>query len=350
MKPLLAFTRCVTITSSMLAGLAQAATLMPGETVALQPSLQVTLDNTLVGVAWSNGSTNSFMPASSHASAPSGLVNVINLSKATVSATEPSKVSATDAKMIWAPSVQSVEVDASTGKLLTAKLNGGLRLEAPAIGMDQEGGTLSLSNLYIDLARGGLYADAVAAEGTLFEVKSIRTAIVDFSATPGIESLNLAAAQKALDTGVLGDLNEQGWTVVSRDSSGFDELSMTGWLEFGQARLTDEFRALILAGFGTNVSSPAFAQINGLTFDESTLLRMGMSVRVAASGSGRPPLSVAPALLDSTQMLRPVPERLAAPEPGSAVMFGMGLMGLACATRKRHHPTGQSASHRARHA
>lgn len=127
MEPFVAFTRCATIASAMLAGLAQAATLTPGETVALQPSLQVTLDST-----------------------------------AAVLGSPPASVRNT---LAWRPSVRSVDVDATKGNLLSAQLDGGFRLEAQAVRNVQQGGILAVNNLRVDFVRSHVDADLVVSEG-----------------------------------------------------------------------------------------------------------------------------------------------------------------------------------------
>lgn len=342
-------TRWATIASFTMAGLAQAATLSAHETVVLKPSLQVTLDSTAAGLAFSNGTANPFLPAPSGAQAPSGLVNAFNLSMAKASPTGPSTLTSTEtvlgsppapvrSTLAWLPSVRSVEVDATTGNLLSAQLDGGFRLEAPAIRNVQQGGILAANNLRIDFVRSNVYADLVVSEGTELEEKTVQTHIFSFSRTSGITSLNLDAAQQALTTGETWRLSDQGWSVSPQDSAPFDALAMTGWLELGEAGITAEFLGLIMDGFNIYARSPTFAQIMALGSQEGGTLRMGMSVRLAASGAGSPSLSVAPALLDTTQMQRPVPARLAVPEPGSAVLFSLGLMGLTV-TAWRRQPT-----------
>lgn len=354
--------RWTAIASVMLAGIAQAATLTPQDTVGLQPALQVTLDSAAAGLAFSNGTPNPFLPVPLSATGPSGLVNALNLSSATVSPTGSSTVSATETMLpgstpssvrhtlTWLPSVHSVEVDPVTGHLLSARLDGGFRFSAPKTARIQEGGTVAVDNLRIDFVRSAITADVVIAEATEWEDRSGGTVIFKFSRSSGITSLNLDAAQEALRTGETAALGAQGWSVLPNDSAGLDALAMTGWLELGEAHVTDDFRGMLLDGFSTYYGSPAFAQIAALGYQEGGTLRMGMSVRVAASGTGQSPWSVAPALLDTTQMQSPVPQRLAIPEPGTAALFGAGLMGLAVVASRRQHASGSPDTRPAPHA
>jgi hypothetical protein len=103
-------------------------------------------------------------------------VNAFNLSKATASPTGPSTLTTTETvlgsppasvrnTLAWLPLVRSVEVDATTGNLLSAQLDGGIRLEVPAIRNVQQGGILAVNNLRVDFVRSNVCADLVEAEG-----------------------------------------------------------------------------------------------------------------------------------------------------------------------------------------
>lgn len=130
----------------------------------------------MAGLAFSNGTNNPFLPAPSGAQAPSGLVNAFDLSEATASPTGPSTLTTTETvqgsppasvrnTLAWLPLVRSVEVDATTGNLLSAQLDGGFRLEVPAIRNVQQGGILAVNNLSVDFVRSKFYANLAEADG-----------------------------------------------------------------------------------------------------------------------------------------------------------------------------------------
>lgn len=325
----------------------------PGTTPMTGITTQVTLDSALSGLALSNGSANPFK-APAYPLGPKGFVNALNSAKATVAGDALNAVSSSESlygtrvkvlmrdTVVLRPQQTTVELDSTTGKLLSAGLSGSYTITAPMVVGTVLGGSATLSDLKIDFTKGVITGDLLSNAGTSFEVKSNDMVMFHVGQLSGISGIDFSAASAA----VAGDstlLTQQGWTLAPPVPGAFNAIAMSGWLELQDLQATDQFMLQFADSLGAVEGGTVY---NGLASLNNSItswlnpghgwgtLRLGLGVRVNNISLNAPSTVLAPVTLNASQLLQPV--TAAVPEPSAVALMLVGLVGIGAAARRKH--------------
>jgi PEP-CTERM motif len=313
----------------------------------------VTLDSALSGLALSNGAANPFK-APAFARGPEGFIQMLNASKATVVGDSLGTVSTAEHlyggrvqvllrdTIVLQPQQTTIDLDASTGKLLSASLSGSYTITAPLVPGAVDGGSATLSDLQIDFTKGVITGDLLGNAGTSFEVKSNDMVMFRVGQFSGITGIDFSAASAAIS----GDstlLSQQGWTLAPPVPGAFNAIAMSGWLELQDLQATDQFMLQFADSLGAVEGGTVY---NGLASLNNSItswlnpghgwgtLRLGLGVRVNNISLNAPSTVLAPVTLNASQLLQPV--TAAVPEPSAVALMLVGLVGIGAAARRKH--------------
>lgn len=312
----------------------------------------VTLDSALSGLALSNGAANPFQSAP-YPLGPSGLVKTLNGAQAVVSGDALGTAVSTEAQygtrvktlmrdtVVLQPQQTAIDLDASTGKLLSASLSGTYTISAQQTPGFVLGGSITLSDLRIDFTNGVITGDLLGNAGTEYEVKDNDMIMFRVGQFSGISGIDFKAASAAV-AGDSTSLTQQGWSIAPPEPGTFNAIAMSGWLELQDLQATDHFLQLFADGLGAaegGTAANALASLNSSIVSQQApghgwgTLRLGLGVRVNNVSLNSPSTILPPVLLNASQLRQPL---ATVPEPSSTAMVLVGLVGIgAAAARKR---------------
>ena len=311
----------------------------------------VFIDSALSGLALSNGSSNPFAAQATSERAPSGVVTGLNIIQADVRGLNGASVGTSTTTygtaspqterhtVTFLPKVSGLDVDNRTGDILKVYLDGTLAVSAPQQAGVSAGGSLQLSDLRLNLAAGVITADVVEFGATDWRFPGARSedvALFNIGQIQGASRLNWQGMADVATGGDAQALLASGWRVVQQSNSAPNALGLEGWLELSRLTVTEDGLGMF-AGSLVLESLPEmlFGSINS-TPSGWGAARLGLGVRSLTQLSMGPDgvSALAPVTLNAASLSLPV--TAAVPEPGSAALMLVGLVGIGtAAARKR---------------